>query len=814
MRYCLLVLQFFITLLAFSQREVRGIIADSNTRQVLPFATVRTGGSTQGIITGINGHFSIQVTSASTPVRVSYVGYREQSFIAGNWKDGDTVFLATAGAVLGEVVVRPQDDRIRYIVNKAIRNKPLHNPELFDVYQCNIYYKMKVDLEKNPISPEDSARMFRRRTTIDTTHKKQERDSAGFDLLSGNNHLLLSETFSKRLYKRPQQLQEIVIASRFSGLQKTYFINQVTDVLPFHIYSDYIALNGRDYINPIAKGWQQRYQFRLYDEIDNGTDTTFVLSFAPKEKTTFNSLTGLVYINSDGYAISHFIGNSDDTVSKRSFRIEQIYRKVNGRWFPRELNYDLVFKKYPSPWLSMSMNGHSIIDSVNYRALGDIRIDKAYPVKLADSVDLYTEQQWNQLRMDSITVKERNTYRIIDSISQKAKLEKLIYGVGKLAIGRLPIGKIDIDISRLLASNDYEKTRLGIGLYTNDKLSKYFSVGGWVGYGFRDKVLKYGASATIYPTANKDNWFRVAMEENYQNAGNVYLHTDIDRGGFRNWLLARVDKIREYSLTTHLQKGYWEIELKGFKQELKSLYENNFEYRGVNLQQFDRVEASVGLRYAYGEIRTPLFGYYVPVGSKYPIFYLRGAVGRAKADGYSNDYLRVLAGISYTKRLNRWGRDTYRFEAGLLHSLNDKPFSRSFLMAAKGFRTEGTNYYAWGGFLTMRPYDFFNDGYLSFLYKHDFDKYFWRLKFSKPFPSIAHNILYGRIRSFNKAANAGIQSPVSGYHESGILLNQLLQMNFFNAAYLYFNAGAFYHWTNQFDWKRNGVFVIGFSAGF
>jgi hypothetical protein len=154
------------------------------------------------------------------------------------------------------------------------------------------------------------------------------------------------------------------------------------------------------------------------------------------------------------------------------------------------------------------------------------------------------------------------------------------------------------------------------------------------------------------------------------------------------------------------------------------------------------MEATVGLRYAYGEIRTPLFGYYVPVGSKYPVFYLRGGVGRVKAEGYSNDYIRMLGGISYSKRLNRWGRDDFRLEAGLLHSLNDKPFSPSFLMAAKGYRTNGTNYYAWGGFLTMRPYDFYNDGYVSFLYKHDFDKYFWRLKFSKPFPSIAHNMIY------------------------------------------------------------------------
>jgi hypothetical protein len=100
------------------------------------------------------------------------------------------------------------------------------------------------------------------------------------------------------------------------------------------------------------------------------------------------------------------------------------------------------------------------------------------------------------------------------------------------------------------------------------------------------------------------------------------------------------------------------------------------------------------------------------------------------------------------------------------------------------------------------------------LYKHDFDKYLWQSKFSKPFVSIVHNLMYGGISRENKTATTGIMAPVSGYHESGILFNQLLQKNLFHTFYLYLNAGAFYHWTSSFDWNKNRVWVVGISTGF
>ena len=113
----------------------------------------------------------------------------------------------------------------------------------------------------------------------------------------------------------------------------------------------------------------------------------------------------------------------------------------------------------------------------------------------------------------------------------------------------------------------------------------------------------------------------------------------------------------------------------------------------------------------------------------------------------------------------------------------------------------------------MLPFEYYSDRYVSLLYKHDFDKDFWDISFSKPYLSLAHNMVYGSLQKQNKAANFGLRSYGSGYQESGIVLNRLVRYNLRFAEFRV-NTGAYYHWTSNWNWKENGVWVIGVSLGF
>jgi hypothetical protein len=774
------------------------VIADSSTRQGLAFATIRFLQGGEQRIAGIGGVIQLKPGELKSGIVISHAGYITVTFY--NLPASDTFFLSPAVKELTEVIIRPDNEKIKRIINRAIDQKAVHNPDHYEAYRCDIYYKMRTDLipEQRPYD-----------STVSSTIKP--RTDTGFNLIGNDNHIFFSEVFSRRTYKRPDQVDEVVLASRFSGLRKTYFTNLVTDVLPFHVYGDYINLNGRDYIHPLSKGWQQRYAFRLINEIPAGTDTIFMFTYAPRKNANFNGLKGSIYIHTNGYAISHFTGSYSDPDEDRLIRIEQIYQTIEGKWFPRELNYDLVFNRYPMPSLGMKMNGHSIIDSVFFLNATQLRLNKTYPVRLDDSVDLRSEAEWEVYRKEPVTIKEANTYRILDSLTQNANLEKTIDKLGKLAFGYWPIGILEVDLKRIFATNDFEGIRVGTGINTNEKLSKYFSIGGWMGYGTKDKEFKYGGSATYFLAANRDNWIRFSYQKNYQSQGIVNIHREIDRLGFRNWLLQRVDLVREYRLSMHLVKGYWELEPAIIRHNLGSLYPTTFEYRGLPVNDFKLNEASLRLRYAYAEKRVPLFGQYLSSGTKYPVFYFLGGLGKIVSGNYKAKFWKLSAALTFDKHIHRWGNDHIKAEAGIIRTKDTVALSKSYLLAGNGFRTNGLNFYAWGGFLTMHPFAFYSDAYISILYKHDIDWFLWEKKFSKPYLSLAHNMLYGSMQSQNKTID--LVAPVNGYHESGIVLNQLIQKNFLHAFYLYLNAGAFYHWSGSYNWKKNGVFVVGISAG-
>ncbi|MGZ8544981.1 MAG: DUF5686 family protein [Flavisolibacter sp.] len=806
MRFLQLLLFILLSDPIYSQVTLRAVVIDSSSRQPLPFATIQTRDK-KGLISDINGFFHLTITHHQV-ISFSYAGHISKQLFST--EIGDTVYLAGHSKKMETVVVRSQDSRIRRIINSAISRRDDHNPDLYQQYACKVYYKMTLDMGLMDHVNRDS--LFRAQDSLDRLRnpgKQSGRDSSN-DLVKDDRHLLMTETFSKRIFKKPR-LQEIVLASRFSGLDKTYFANIITDVLPFHVYHDYINLNSKDYVNPVSRGWEHRYRFYIEEEVLLDNDTVFVLSYQPKEGKKFNALRGTVYINSNGFAITHITGtNQDDFTEDRVTSFEQIYQLMEGKWFPAELNYDFLIKKVPAPFMKVSWNGHSVIDAVSFEEQAARSFDKTHPVKLHDSVDLRSEGDWTGFRKDSISQKELNTYRYMDSLSRNTPMGAAIKTSGKLVQGLWPIGKLDLDLSRLIASNRYEGLRLGLGLYTGDKISRQITFGGWAGYGFRDKKWKYGFSASIYPKSAKENWMRFSFQDDYKLPGRVNLHPELSSSLVRGWLFQQVDRSREFAFTSNIRAGYWELRPSLTIQNLDPLH-YTFLYEGKKFSSFETRQAGINLRYAPLEKRYPFFDLYFSSGkNRLPIFYFSLNTGKVKANSYEAGYSSALAAISYERRTNRWGKDYLRLEAGILKSSQALP--KSLLFAGNGFRRGGNSFYTWGGFLTMRPYDFYTDRYASVLYKHDFDYYFWDHSISKPFPSIAHNMLYGKLSSKHSITNAGAVAPENIYHETGILLNQILR---FDARFadMNINAGYFYHWTNEFN-KKNGVWVLGTSFSF
>ncbi len=800
-----------VILLPFSlpaQTFSSAIVYDDVTKETLPFCTIKYNNGHNGLIGNLDGSFSLdnlKLNKNEDYIEVSCLGYHTTKVKVPLEKR--SIYLQPVNNLLKEVTIKIPNEKIKRILNNTINNKHKNNPDLYDRYQCHVYYKLLVDA-----SPSDSLR-------VDTS--SEARKKAAF---LENQHLMLSETYSIRTWERPRKLQEEILSTRLSGLKKSIFTGTVTDILPFHAYENYITLNGKDYHNPISKGYWTRYRFGLSEELMSGNDTIWVLTFKPKSKTS-DLLKGKVFIHSNGYAISDIIAETRDTILRQAVRIEQQYRQIPYndsliRWFPSQLNY-IIDREMTSEKgkYTLFIKGNSVIDSVTFPVDKQFKFDKRHTITLRPDATTNGATMLAKLRPEPLKPKETRTYRVIDSIGEEIHADEMIDRFQNLSKGRLGLGVLDFDFQRLLNYNVHEGFRLGAGLQTNDKLLKWLSVGGWAGYGFKDKQWKYGAFAEVYADRNKEFVFRGSYTNEIETPGQIKLNKDLDKNNLRMLLLQRVDKTQTYALCISKKIAYWDAELSGSYQEIQPQYPYALILDGRKHQEFTAKEASLNLRYAYAERTSPFMGSYYSVGSNYPIWYGKLTVGSLLAGTTENNYSKITTALSWHKHINRIGNEHFLIEAGKIWSQSPLPISKLF--AGNGYRYDdrsALSLYAFGGLLTMPPNGYYTDKFVQFLYRHDFDKKLYRLESPKsvfssiPFIGVQYNALYGLMNNQSSHLYTEISVPSSIYQEAGVLISNLLRMRAGNLYYLSFNAGYFYHLNTMFDLEKNGKIVFGFGV--
>ena len=100
---------------------IRGKIVDSETKAPLIFASVMVKESNVGIVTNIDGEFTLKISPSATDIEISYLGYRNLTVSISSLKDNggkNTIELEPAPIPIREIIVKPVDPED--IVSKAI----------------------------------------------------------------------------------------------------------------------------------------------------------------------------------------------------------------------------------------------------------------------------------------------------------------------------------------------------------------------------------------------------------------------------------------------------------------------------------------------------------------------------------------------------------------------------------------------------------------------------------------------------------------------------------------------------------------------
>ena len=802
----------FVSLAGSCQENffVSGKVTDSKSKEPLAFVNIVIKNSQYGGTTDIDGKFKLH---SSVPVRrlqLSYVGYLPVSYPVGNKTENLSIQLTPTEIELSEVDILPGINPAHRIIRNAIEHRDQNDPEKLSSFSYTSYDKTiftaendtSVYRELKDTLPINEQQPMTVRVNIRDTVKKDsvKRDSLDkmIKKILSKQYLFLMENVTKRKFLEPDKNYNHVVATRMSGFKDPIFVFLTTQIQSFSFYKPFITIFQNTYVNPISPGSINKYFFKIEDTLYSGKDTVFSISFRPRKGTNFDGLKGVISINTNKWAIQNVIAQPTQNTGGLRIKIQQLYELVDGEhWFPVELNTDVKFLMMQVGKYAAIAKGRSYIRDIvlnpelvrrEFNHL-DVEVDKA-------AVDR-PEGYWNQYRVDSLTSKDRETYHVIDSIGKDANFDKIAKSLKTIISGRIPFKFIDFDLSRILGYDTYEGLILGLGIHTNDRLAKWFKVGGFYQYSFAISTAKYGGDASFL--LNKRNDFTIQGGYFYDlvESGGVKFFDDYNSvlsGNFQPLLVKKLDRVENenFSLTIRARK-YWLFNFgisRSFKTSTTSDLANTIGNAVILKNQFQFTDVTAALKWAYKEKFIQTIDDKISLGTNYPIVWLQYTHGSKGVLDGEFDYNRVDLKIRKTFMIRYLGKLTFQFNAGYI----DQPLPACNLYYGAGSYRLIT-LFAPNSFATMRMNEFLSSKYSSMYVYHDFGYLLFKgKKWFHPEFALSQNIGFGWLDHperylYVNFSKEPYKTMNLGYYESGLLINKLVDLKLYTIG-----IGGFYRW--------------------
>ncbi len=752
--------------------SVNGTVLDSVTKQKLAFVNIIINDDgTLGTTTDIDGNFSIKSKKAIEKLTFSYVGYKKKVVTAEalNSKN-NKFFLSPVSYKLDEVVFHAGENPAHRIIDSVVKNRRRNNPEMLDYYSYTIYDRMVM--------------------TIDTT---EVTDSmfVDFGKLWRENDLMVMETVSEIYHKKPNKNKREIKANIVSGLKNPMYFYVIDGMQSTHFYDEFITVYEKNYVNPITPGSKSRYFFGLESVMPTAEgDSLYIISFKPRRGATFDALKGVMTITSDGWAIVNVKAEAADKSNTLDVKIQQLYAKVNDSvWFPVQLNTDIIFLRMYAyngslaigagqPELTnTSLNGigKSYISNINITEPIDNKKFGNTDIEIAEDSGMKDEIYWKYYRNDSLNERILNTYKLVDTVMEDAgiDLDNLMDATTSiLQNGSIPWGIFNIGLSEILNYNVGNKFYLGLGLTTNEKLSKRLRFGGYYGYWFGPQHSNYGGNIDIKFNRKQDFGVQFNFDHIYKAVGDY---------GFLNGAYNALDescfKYHYIKWTTLNTTASAELYTR-FAKVCKGFVKFSLNDKEMNDETFRITTLDFKLRIAPGERYMLTNKGLATVTPGKPIIWLSYQKGLKDVLDCPFNFDKIQFQLTYSWLTRYIGKSTVTMQAGYV--FGDVPLFENF-------NIYGNNYgdialYCEESFATMLINEFICDRFALLFFNHNFGKFFKTKYFSPEFIFVT-NVGWG---------DPGMKD---GFYESGLVIDNILKITIAKLGF-----GAYYRYgANSFD---------------
>jgi len=777
---------FLIFLINFGsilgQYDCKGKVFDSQTKRPIPFANVAAynNGLIHGTTTNIDGEYELKLTQAPDSIIVSCVGHQKIRIFSCK---SSPIYLELRETKFDEVLVLPGENPALRIIRNTVDHRNQNDIEQFLTFSYEAYTLFNADVE--PMK-EDNLNSIE--------------DTATLKIMNffSNKQAFVAETYSKTFYQPKNNKKELILGSKTSGLKNPIFSIIANQIQPFSAYTNPLNLFSTEYLNPISSGGMKGYFYILQDTTYLNNDTLFIIDFHPKLNSSFSGTHGTVYVNASDWSINRIIFNFENPfgfvlgqdengnttmsteLNKSANNFATIilsYEKHGGYWLPMEVRtiYPLGVLKGELPiniYNTSYFKKYLIGDYAERVSTGGAT------VRVQNGATERTDSLWNEVRTNNHDLRIDETYIYLDSSADFRNLDRILHFSQSLIEGKVKMGIVDLDVNKIISFNDFEGFRLGMGLETNERILKAVRIGGYTGYGFRDKTWKYGGHL---------RWIIAAVPQLQAKASYQF---DVNETGIYNFLdpTGRVDqselirnayvKKMDYTESIRLDLGgyiYRSLHLRAFAEQknVQTGYDYNFTEQANSGDFFKLFESGVEMLWRIKDQFVQLENTRLYLKEpRFPIIQMQLVRGWDNMRYGDYAYHRLQFRVSQQFKWLRFGTLSLRGE--YQQTFGDVPLP--LLIYTPGILNRKFGISALNIFETAQPNEFLSDRMMVGFLRFEFNP--WQIVKDKfePIISLRFNAGWGALNNPERHQLVLFKTMNQGFYEAGIVFDNLLNL--------------------------------------
>ena len=800
--------------LLFGQTQIQGIVIDEKTKKPLPFASVATS-TNFGTLTDLEGKFHIKTKGKFDAITISYIGYKTVKVPVNIEDKFISVQLQILVESLDEILITAKENPALQIIRNAIENKKRNNVEKsLNSFKFNSYNKILVTANPDSINGKIDS-VFILRKDGEKEFSKLDSSNYKFKKEIDKQHLYISEKISEFNFQKGKKKKEVVLASRMAGLKQPVYEILAVTFQDFSFYNEFYTIAGTKYTNPIANNALKLYNYKILDTITTNNRTSFLIYFKPKIKKEVLGIEGVLYLDSKNFAITKAIAELKGILNVKATQ-NYIYKKEYDIWFPSKMN--IILRKGDNDEninlfggiikVSKSKENDTIINTKN-RAPDDvtyfisksinsnIEINTPVVVKKSsatiqfnDDAHKKNENFWNLYRTDTITVRGKNTYVVLDSIAKEENVEKMINLGRNVLKGFYPTKYFNLNIGKIINLNNYEGLRVGFGGITNTNFSSKFRIEAYLAYGTKDKDFKFRYGAEFRLAKESNTWLGANFTNDLKEAASLDFIAENTSFSPINPRNLNIDKFYNYKTINAYLKHDIQPNLESKFQFSAGDYTTVFDYTfsspSKTISNYKLTTATLGLQYNPGNeyMNSPVGK--LKIKNKFPQFTFQ--LMKSFDDIFKGDFDFTQVNLRILHKLKplRKGQTTILAEGGMV--FGEAPISHLFNSTPNyTFKNPWVKRVTFAGknsFETMEYNEFISDKFASLHLKHEFKSFNITPKFH-PQISLVSRATIGSIDYPEYHSGLNFKSLEKGYFESGLEFNSLFKGFGLSAYYRY-----------------------------